>query len=347
MEATADTTTGINPQVLLFMGENVYLMEKTLAKLKQDFIEKHGDLNITILEDEEEITAASITNAAKSSPFLGEKRLIIVKNFLKLGESEDQDKIEKFLEKLPETAILLFFENPNVETRKRPKSTLGKTLQKRAKVKAFDMPSPEELRTWMQNRLEKNNVTISGALAAQIIQDSGADMQTLANEIGKLALYCENRAVAQNDIDLLISKSYSATIFQFTDALNAKNPKQAIAKLHILIDMGEEILPILGMIARHFRLLILVKDLLENQKIPKHTIHGKITNYDPNIKPYPVKLAIDQCAKFTMEQMKEIYRLLVKLNLNMKNGKIPQAPNEKHMLMIELEKMIIQATCMR
>ena len=330
--------------VLLFTGENTYLAERTLEKLKSDFTGKHGDLNITILDNEEELTAKSILGALKAAPFLGEKRLVIIKNFLRLGDSDDQDKIEKFLDEIPDSSIALFYENPNVETRKRPKSTLKKTLEVRANVKHFNEPSPQELTTWIVNRLQKNNVTISSALCTEIIEHTGGDMQTISNEVDKLALYCENRAVTALDLDLLISKSYSATIFQFTDALNLKDPRQAMQKLQTLIDMGEEVLPILGMIARHFRLLILVKDLLDNQHIPKSQIHGKMATYDPAIKPYPVKLAVDQSSKFTLDQMKMIYGALLELNLNLKNGKIPQGPNDKHMLMLALEKLILTIT---
>lgn len=332
-----------NPNIVLFHGENIYMLERTLEKTRANFVEKHGDLNITILEDEEEITAKSIMGAMKAAPFLGEKRLIIVKNFLRLGDSDDQDKIEKFLEEIPDTSVVIFYENPNVETRKRPKSTLKKTLLAWANVKFFEQTSPEELTTWIINRLQKNNATISRSLCEEIIGHAGGDMQTISNEVGKIALYCENRAVTAEDIGLLISHNYSATIFQFTDALNAKDAKQAIQKLHTVMEMGEEILPILGMIARHFRHLILVKDLLQNHKIPKSQIHGKMLTYDPAIKTYPVQLAVDQSAKFTLDQLKSIYSGLLDINFGLKTGKIPMGKNDK-LMMVELEKFVLSIT---
>ena len=335
------TPTVTNPNISLFTGENVYMLEKTVEKLRSDFTAKHGDLNITILDNEDELTASSIINALKAAPFLGEKRLVIIKNFLRLGDSDDQDKVENFLQDLPESSLAIFYENPNVETKKRPKSTLKKTIEKTGNVKTFAAPMPQEIIGWIQSRLQKSKVTISNALATQMMDDCGSDMQAIAQEIQKLALYCENRAVTQQDLDLLVPKSYAATIFQFTDALNAKNAQMAIAKLQVLMEMGEEILIILSMIARHFRMLILVKDLLDNQKIPKHAIHQKMTTYDANMKPYPVKLAVDQSSKFTLDQMKAIYQTLTQLNLNLKTGRIPQGPNDKHMVMLELEKLIM------
>lgn len=342
MAAASGEHTTKNPNISLFTGENVYLLEKTLDKLREDFEKKHGDLNITILESEEELTAKCIMSALEASPFLGEKRLVIIKNFFRLGESDDQDRIETYLEKLPETTLTIFYENPNVETRKRPKSTLKKTVATIGNVKEFAVPSPPEIVTWIQNRLQKENVTISSGLANEIIIDCGSDMQVISQEIGKLALYCEGRAVTKKDLDLLIPKSYSATIFQFTDALNAKNPQIAIERLQTLMEMGEEVLIILTMIARHFRMLLLVKDLLENQKLPKHMIFQKMTSYDANMKPYPVKLAVDQSSKFTLDQLKKIYHSLVELDIGIKTGRIPQAPNDKRLLMLELEKFILE-----
>lgn len=330
-----------NPNISLFTGENVYLLEKTLEKLRDDFMAKHGDLNITILEDDSEITADSIINALESAPFLGEKRLVIIKNFLRLGDSDDQDKVEKYIEKIPETSLAIFYENPNVETKKRPKSTLKKTIEKTGNVKEFATPLPGEVITWIQSRLQKSNVKISNALATQMMNDCAINMQSLAHEIAKLSLYCENREVTRQDLDLLVPKNYTASIFQFTDALNAKNPQIAIEKLQTLMEMGEEMLIILSMIARHFRMLILVKDLLETQKIPKHMIYQKMTGYDPNMKPYPVKLAVDQSSKFSLDKMKKIYQSLVEINIGIKTGRIPQGPNDKHLALLEVEKLIM------
>ncbi len=334
----------INPNISLFRGENVYLLEKTLGKLREDFEKKHGDLNITILESEEELTANSIISALQAAPFLGEKRLVIIKNFFRLGESEDQDTIETFLEKLPESTLAIFYESPHVETKKRPKSTLKKTVEKNGNVKEFTIPTPQELVTWIQNRLQKYHTTISQKLAIQLADDCGLEMLTLSNEVAKLGLYCENREITTADLALLTPKNYAATIFQFTDSLNEKNARTAIEKLHTLAEMGEEMLIVLTMIARHFRMLILVKDLLETQKIPKHIIFQKMSSYDPNMKPYPVKLAVDQSSKFTLDHMKKIYNSLVQINVDLRTGKIPQGPGDKHLLLLELEKLIIQIT---
>ncbi len=331
-----------NPNISLFRGDNLYLLERTMQNLREAFEKKHGDLNITILESEDELTASNIKSALSAAPFLGEKRLVIIKNFLKLGDSEDQDKIEAFLEKLPESTLAIFYENPNIETKKRPKSTLKKTVEKMGNVKEFTIPTPQELVTWIQNRLQKYNTTISQKLALQLADDCGLEMLTLSNEVAKLGLYAENREVTTADLTLLTPKNYAATIFQFTDSLNAKDAKTAIEKLHTLVEMGEEMLIVLTMIARHFRMLILVKDLLETQKIPKHIIFQKMSSYDPNMKPYPVKIAVDQSSKFTLDHMKQIYNSLVQINVDLRTGKIPQGPGDKHLLLLELEKFIMQ-----
>ena len=133
-------TSVTNPNIFLFTGENIYMLEKTVEKARENFEQKHGDLNITILDNEDELTANSIINALKAAPFLGEKRLVIIKNFLRLGDSDDQDKVENFLQDLPESSVAFFYENPNVETKKRPKSTLKKTIEKRATSKSLPHP---------------------------------------------------------------------------------------------------------------------------------------------------------------------------------------------------------------
>ena len=66
------TMAAINPNISLFHGENLYLLEKTLENWFQNFEKKHGDINITIIDSEEELNAKTIINALESAPFLGE-----------------------------------------------------------------------------------------------------------------------------------------------------------------------------------------------------------------------------------------------------------------------------------
>lgn len=332
------------PNISLFTGDNAYLLEKTLALLIDDFTKKHGELNVAILESENELTANAIMSAAESAPFLAEKRLVIVKNFLTRGEESDQAKMETRIDDIPDSSLVIFYEHPHSEKRRRGTPKIAQILRKHAVIKEFNEPDADQVITWIVNRLQKNNSTITMLQARTIINACGTDMLTLANEIGKLELYAANRAITDSDIDLLITKNYTATVFQFTDTLNTKDAKRAIALLHTLIEMGEDPLMLMGMIARHFRLLILVKDLMETHNIRARDVYAKMTTYDETLKPYPVKLAVDQSSKFTMAQLTDTYRALTEININFKTGRIPTLGNDKTGILLELEKFILNAT---
>lgn len=334
-------SSGTFTNVCLLHGPNAYLLEKALEKLRADFEEKHGSINIETIATDDDLTAQKIISAISSAPFLGEKRLVVVKNFLRLADDKEQEKMEKSLDKIPETGILVFFEHPNTESKKRPKATLKKTLEKKAVAKVFNEGTENELMPWIINRLKNNNAVMSETLARYMMEVAGTDMHILASECEKLGIYCHDRKVTQRDIDDLVSKNYATTIFQCTDALNEKNPQKAIAKLHVLSEMGEELLIILSMMARHFRLILLTKELIEKQKIPRSRLYETMTTYDAGLKPYPVKLAADQAQKFTMAQLKSVMNTLVQISLDAKTGRPPILSQEKNGLLFAMERLII------
>lgn len=331
------------PNISFFTGNNAYLLEKTLALLIENFTKKHGELNVALLESENELTANAIMSAAGSAPFLAEKRLVIIKNFLTRGEESDQAKMETRIDDMPESSLVIFYEHPHSEKKRRGTPKLAQILRKHTVVKEFNEPDIDEVTTWIINRLQKSDSTITMPQVRTIINMRGTDMLTLANEVGKLELYAAGRAITDDDIELLITKNYTATVFQFTDMLNAKDAKRAIALLHTLVEMGEEPLMLIGMIARHFRLLILVKDLMETHNIRARDVYAKMTTYDETIKPYPVKLAVEQSSKFTMAQLTGNYRALTEININFKTGRIPTLGNDKTGILLELEKFILNA----
>jgi len=71
------------------------------------------------------------------------------------------------------------------------------------------------------------------------------------------------RTVAVADVDLVVSRSPEATVFELIDAIGDRRPDTALAALKILLDAGEPEQRILALIARQIRLIWQAKWLAE------------------------------------------------------------------------------------
>jgi len=125
-----------------------------------------------------------------SPPFLHDKKLIIVENFLK----KKGQKIEEALsflkeEKIPDGTVVVFREDGVPDAR----LAIFKFLNKPKQAEKFDLLSPAKLNQWIFKEVETNGVEISQPAAELLSELVGPDLWQMSGEIGKLAAYCRGR----------------------------------------------------------------------------------------------------------------------------------------------------------
>src|SRR3989344_3025187 len=89
--------------VILFTGENTYLLAENLHFWKTEFIRKYGEENCMMVKSAD-VTLADLRNYTSTLPFLGEKRLLIILGIPLLSREE----MHTLLHTLHENMILVF-----------------------------------------------------------------------------------------------------------------------------------------------------------------------------------------------------------------------------------------------
>ena len=89
------------------------------------------------------------------------------------------------------------------------------------------------------------------------------DLRLIDSEMSKLAVYAGDRQVTQDDVRLLVPYAQDANIFDMVDALGHRRTAQAFRLLAQLRNEGAHPLYLLTMIVRQYRILVQVKDLME------------------------------------------------------------------------------------
>lgn len=309
----------VTPTFYVFHGTDEFTCAEAVADLKRrlgppDVVA----LNTTYL-DGRKATLADLQHACDAVPFLSEKRLVIVEGLLtRLSARADKhylDALCGYLPRLPETTRLVFIEYETLP----PTHPVLKLVEGGARgyVKQFSPPDSKELPGWIAKRVKKYGGTIEPGAAHQLAAAIGADLRLLDQEILKLVTYTNGkRPITQRDVGLLVPYVQAAVIFDLVDALGRRDGRSAANVLHRLLNAGEHPLGLLAMIARQFRLLIMVKELKAQGLSSREAAQAL------NLHPFPTSKLYDQEAYFTAGQLESVYRHLLDIDLAVKSGEI-------------------------
>ena len=316
--------------IYLFYGEETYLLETRVKKIKKEYQQLILGINFIQIDD----TNVEELIADLETPAFGfDKKLIIAKNtgiFKKEKKTTKSDskkkkvddtklplneKIAKYiqenLEELKNTVDLVFVEQ-EVE-----KNALYQTIEKVGEVKEFALLKLPDLIANIKKITVAYKVNIDDATAKYLVECCGTSMQDLINELRKLIEYKgENSNITKQDIDLLCTKQIQAVIFDLTDNLGKKETSKALKVYNGLISNKEPIQKILITLYNHFKKLYIIK-IAEKYNEDVATA----MNLKPN-QLFLVSKYKTQARYFETQELREVLEALIDLDANYKIGLI-------------------------
>ena len=232
--------------IYLLYGEETYLLESSLKKMKKLFGELILGINYIQID---ETNVEELISDLETPAFGYEKKLVIVKNsglLKKEGKrvnaklKELKEKVTTYfsdnIEEIKEYNIVIFIEQ------EAEKNSLYKLLEKQGKVCSFEKQTPSQITSRLKAIFNAYKVNIEDSTLKYLIEVCGTSMQELINESRKLIEYAgENGTIKKADIDLLCIKEVNAVIFTLTDLLGKKDITGALETLKNLIYNKEPI----------------------------------------------------------------------------------------------------------
>lgn len=325
------------PRFYILHGDNAFDLRAELRSMRAKVASSEvGDLNITVFEGKT-TSASEVIATAQMLPFLAKQRLVIVENMLtwlgrpKAGESAKAElkSLEKHLPSLPESARLVFAEfEPLKESH--PLLKLAKD-NPHALVKSYAPPRDpldRDGKRWDQAWVTKWIMHHAERLGGQIDQRAAfllaglieQDLYAADAELTKLILYADQRPITEEDVAAMTQYVSEANIFEIVDAMGKGDARKALHLIHrMLYHFKESPLGILAMINRQFRLLIMVREVLDNNG-GRPELRAL-----PDFSRLPDKVLggqIDQARRFSMADLERFYLHLLETDYRIKTGAI-------------------------
>lgn len=300
--------------MLIFIyGQDTYRSHQKLKEVIDHYKKVHcSGLNLKYY-DGQTLNFKDFLDEFQTASMFKEKKLAILINvFSNYQFKENFLKIaNKFLSKTKD--IILFFEKREI-----PESDpLFKFLKKFAKSQQFKPLVGQRLKNWIKKEFQKYKVNFEPEVVTKLIELGGNDLWQLSNEIKKLVSYkVRSGKIELRDVELLIRPKLEKDIFQTIDAIASKNKKLALSLIHNHLRQGESPLYLLAMLDFQFRNILEIKEKME-----KNTPYFRILN-SIQLHPLLVKKSWQQAKKFTLLELKKIYRKLFRIDFNIKTGKI-------------------------
>ena len=306
----------------LFYGEELYLIESTLKKIRKIFGEAIKGINYIILD---ESNIDSFISNIETSAFGYEKKLIIVKNAgltKKEGKGKGKknnsglsDTIANYIKdniKVIEQGVIIIFIEETIE-----KNTLFVEIEKLGIICEFQRLTITQLTKRLKAICNAYMVNVEEDTLNYLVEIAGTDMQDLINEIRKLIEYVGKEGIITKKlIDSLTTKQIQAVIFDLTDNLGSKNITTAMEVLRGLIQNKEPLQKILITLYNHFKKLYLVRLTLKNNKDI-----AKSLNLKPN-QMFLINKYKKQANYFKEEDLRNILEELMNLDYSYKTGSI-------------------------
>jgi len=304
---------------ILFGPDNFSLQQK-LKNLKNEWDEPEALAINTTLFEAQHLTLNQVIETCSTTPFLGQKRLVIVEGLLTRFESKGTKKqsgwdewktLTSYVDNMPPTSVLVL-----TDGKVGGANQLLKSLTRKATVYSFPPLKGPKMQQWIRSRVADQGGSLSPQAAKILTEFGGQDTWALANEIDKLILYVNGQRIEERDVREVSCLTQEANIFALVDAVLERRGRVAVHLLHQLLVEGAAVPYLLFMITRQIRMVLQAKELV-TQGTPTSEILSHL-GLSPN---FPADRLLKQAAGYSHTGLVQVYSKLVETDVAIKTGK--------------------------
>jgi DNA polymerase-3 subunit delta len=231
----------------------------------------------------------------------------------KIEYKSECDILSKFLSHLDENTIMIFTCSEYSSTKdisKQIKSLGGEYID-------LTKLSSTDIKAFIDEYAIRNNILLDNNAYLKLLENSNENIDIMINELDRLSL-------ADKHITLDLLKEYSQidekedVIYDFTNALIAKNFDLAFNYLDKFLNDGMEMVIIIGAIASAYTNIYMIKDAI-NHGLSDEEINEEF-NYNNIKRVYAVKR---NARYYTMDELENIILSLADIDKKTKTGGDP------------------------
>lgn len=298
----------------LFYGPGEFRIEKILEMVRERYLpEAARDFNLEVLYGGE-LSASEIIHRARSLPFLGQSRLLIVRR----TEAFKVDELENFVPYLedPSESTCIIFISAKTDFKRK----FYRTFRSAGSAVQFAKLKENQVTPWIKRMAGELHLKIDGQACAYLQQVVGNSLMDLHAELVKMQIRFGKETFGVEDVEKLVIHSRVYTIFELMNEVSEKKAGQSLQILRrFLQEEGSRGVPlqVIGMLNRQVRLLWMTKGITEKG--------GKAGDVAKalGVPPFSARHLVTQSKHWSSEDLGKGLRLLYQADGLLKTGSRP------------------------
>jgi len=301
------------PPVLSYIyGEESFLVERATNRLLEAALDPSlRDFNFNMFYGNE-AKGVDIVDASQTLPMFADRRVVLVKRADHL-ESNALDDLLDYARNPCETTCLIF-NAVKVDQRRK----FFQELKKRGALLEYRRLYDNKLSGFILSEAQTYGKSMDPVAADLLSIFVGNNLRELSSQLEKLSIYVGSRSkITMDDVRDAASDSKVFTVFELARYLGTKDLKNAFKSLDTLFLNGEEIPMMIGALARHFRQLWRVREMLD-RNAPLSDISKEV-----GVNTYFLGEYAQQAKNFKRGELRDIFEELRQCDLASKSGGKP------------------------
>ena len=297
-------------KVYLIHGNEDYFVSMAVDLLLEYVVSPdQRSFNLDVF-DGTESTSETVLSSILSFPFVGERRLTVVRRFDKMDKKHRLD-IAEHLGDVPDSNVVCLVAGEVKVT-----DEFYRKVSANAEVLTFNRLKGTELSEYLADTAKTLGKELVPGAADLLVDMTGDSVGDLNSELEKLALYVGDKAKIEiDDISTVVGKSRSFNIFELQRAVGERNAKRAQEIATRMLGTGENPVYINFMLARYFLNLLEVKHDLGKRMNPKDISTAVFGRWNPFINEYTAA-----ARAYSITELKDAVSVLLDIDSKLKSG---------------------------
>lgn len=300
--------------IIWVYGEDTFRSRQKLkdliAKFKQKF--DTGGLNLIVFKEKWE--PDELIQAVSSAPFLAPKKMVIVENLASRIKEKDIQAMAGYWAKIPESTILVFWEEEN-----KPLEKFFSAMPKKdVFYYKYELLSSDEIKKWLMAKAKEKNLDIDARTLDLLFNKVGYDLWCLNSEMDKLGARAAGAKITAEHMGELIDTKLEDNVFIFCNLIAQRKTSRALQALEELLKSGLSEGEIMNKLVWQLKVLLKVKSYFEDNAAPAEQSAAK----ELGLHPFVVKKARPLLKGFETGALKNIYQKTLELDQDIKLGRV-------------------------
>lgn len=257
--------------VYLFLGPEMYMRDRCRKALIDKVLPPEDREQGLTRYDLEETELLSVMDDARSFSLFSTNRLIWIsaaegalpKRMSAATEDDVNTRLVGGYLKNPPPGTVLVFDCSRFDFEGEDKAKLQRVQKFYSSIKTqveFTSLTPAQARKLALARAKASGLKIGEPEMDALLEVLGADAMRISNEIEKLSLMANGRAVTEHDIASMVPDARASNIFSLVAAIGRKDRAASLDALELLVREGEYLALALTFLGTQFRLALVAKE---------------------------------------------------------------------------------------